>query len=75
MLTSKELAEKLGVSDARVRQLAGAGRITGAHQYGRAWLFTEGARVIDAPRTKVLKERARRRGKTWNPKERKYDER
>lgn len=75
MLTAKQLAEQIGVSDARIRQLATAGRITGAHQYGRAWLFTEGARVLDAPRTKQLKEKARRQGQRWNPRTQQYENR
>lgn len=75
MITTKQLAEQLGISDARVRQLAAAGRITGAHQYGRAWLFTEGARVLDAPQTRKLKDKARGRGQRWDPKEQRYQDR
>lgn len=57
MLTTEQLAEKLGVSTGRVRQLAGAGRITHAQQFGKAWAFTEQSRIVQAERTKRLERR------------------
>lgn len=47
-LSTEQLAEKLGITTGRVRQLAIAGRIIGAHKIGRDWQFTEGARVKKA---------------------------
>lgn len=52
MLTTEQLAEKLGITTGRVRQLAIAGRIIGAHKVGRDWTFTKGARVRLAEKTK-----------------------
>lgn len=40
MLTTKQVAERLGVTDARVRQLAIGGKLYG-EKYGRDWLFDE----------------------------------
>lgn len=60
LITTKELADRLGISTARVRQLAIAGRIIGAHKIGRDWQFTEGARVRLAERTKRMNDRTRR---------------
>ena len=38
-LTVKGAAEELGVTKARVRQLAAQGRIEGAHKIGRDWII------------------------------------
>ena len=38
-LTVKGAAEELGVTEARVRQLAAQGRIEGAHKIGRDWII------------------------------------
>lgn len=40
MLTTKKVADRLGVTDARVRQLAIAGTLRG-EKAGRDWLFEE----------------------------------
>lgn len=58
-LTTEQLAEKLGITTGRVRQLAIAGRIIGAHKVGRDWLFTEGARIKLAEKTKRDAEKRR----------------
>jgi len=47
MLTCEELAARLGVTPARVRQLAIAGRIAGARRFGPAWMFPTNARVTN----------------------------
>ena len=39
MLTSAQAAARLGVTPARIRQLAIAGRIRGAYRQGRDWLI------------------------------------
>ena len=39
-LTTTDAAGVLGVSEQRIRALAGAGRIPGAEKVGRDWLFT-----------------------------------
>lgn len=44
-ITTEQLAKKLGLTTGRIRQLAIAGQIIGAHKIGRDWAFTEGARV------------------------------
>ena len=38
-LTVKGAADELGVTEARVRQLAAQGRIEGAHKIGRDWII------------------------------------
>ena len=38
-LTVKGAADELGVTEARVRQLASQGRIEGAHKVGRDWII------------------------------------
>lgn len=75
LINTAALAKKLNVSDARIRQLATENRITGAHRYGRNWLFTPGARIIDAPQTKKRKQDARNRGKHWDPRTQQYTNR
>lgn len=47
-ISTEQLAEKLGLTTGRIRQLAIAGRIIGAHKIGRDWQFTEGARIKKA---------------------------
>jgi hypothetical protein len=62
MLTTVELAAKLGISTSRVRQLAIAGRITRATKTARDWTFRNDSHIIEAPRTQRLrrhKEKAR----------------
>lgn len=73
MISADELAKRLRVSATRVRQLAAQGRITGAEKLGeRTWMFPETARVIDAPRTRKLKEKARKKGQRWDVKRQRY---
>lgn len=71
-INTAALAKKLNVSEARIRQLATDGRVTGAHRYGRNWLFTPGARIIDAPQTTKRKQDAKNRGKRWDPRTQQY---
>ncbi|MGV3721995.1 MAG: helix-turn-helix domain-containing protein [Actinomycetota bacterium] len=39
LLNAKQAAEKLNISTARVRQLAGQGRLPGAQRVGRDWVI------------------------------------
>lgn len=56
-LTASQAARRWGISERRVRQLAGAGRIPGAQRIGWAWMIpadvtiTPGSRGPQSPRT------------------------
>lgn len=52
MLTAKQAAERIGVTDARVRQLAIAGKLPGT-KHGRDWVFDEAD--VDAYRREKAK--------------------
>ena len=41
LMTTSEVAAKLGVGTQRIRDLIGEGRFPGAKQYGRDWLIPE----------------------------------
>ena len=41
LLTTREAADRLAVSDARVRQLCHAGLLAGAEKLGRDWIIPE----------------------------------
>ena len=49
-LTVKGAAEELGVTKARVRQLAAQGRIEGAHKIGRDWIIPRPVEVSPGAR-------------------------
>lgn len=46
MLTTDQLAKKLGVSGGRIRQLLTMNRITHGQKIGRDWVFTEHSRIL-----------------------------
>ena len=49
-LTVKGAADELGVTEARVRQLAAQGRIEGAHKIGRDWIIPRPVEVMPGTR-------------------------
>lgn len=62
MIGTTELAKRLGISTARVRQLAEAGRITGTVGIiAGSWMFHENAHIKEAPRTRRLRLREERK--------------
>jgi excisionase family DNA binding protein len=44
-LTAKQVGEKLGVNDSRVRQLIASGQLP-AEKYGNLWLVNEGDLIL-----------------------------
>lgn len=61
MIDARELADRLGISTARVRQLAKQGRISGTVGIlAGAWMFNNNAHVKEAPRTRRLRLRKER---------------
>ena len=49
-VTVSQAASELGISDRRVRQLAGAGRVRGAAKVGQGWLIPTPVEVIPGSR-------------------------
>ena len=49
-VTVRQAASELGISDRRVRQLAGAGRVRGAAKAGQEWLIPTPVEVIPGSR-------------------------
>ena len=49
-LTARHAAAELGVSERRVRQLAGEGRVCGAVKHGKEWLIPSPVEVIPGSR-------------------------
>ena len=49
-LTVKGASEELGITEARVRQLAAQGRIEGAHKIGRDWIIPNPVEVTPGTR-------------------------
>ena len=54
-LTTKEIAEKWGISDRRVRVLCSEGKISGAYQEGRGWKIPANAKKPEDSRYKSVK--------------------
>ena len=52
MLTTKEAAEKLGVSVKRVQALLVQGRIVGALRFGNAWAIPDQPKILPGTRTR-----------------------
>ena len=55
LITAATAARELGVSPARIRQLAGAGRIKGAKRMGRDWIMPSLLRIKQVPQGRPRK--------------------
>ena len=56
LMSSKQAAEKWGITDRQVQTLCSQGKIKGATKLGRAWLIPKDAQKPIDGRTKVAKQ-------------------
>jgi len=62
LITSKELAKKLGLSYSHTKQMLKQGKISAALKVGRSWLINTGARPVKARKLLTAKTVAERLG-------------